>query len=175
MDVFQPGNKDLSRCFLMGSISGEIETAVFEKRFLRKDGHVVLGRISSSLVRDSRGKPLYFISHVQDVTERRRAEEALRQSATTLPSVFRATPASICIVKSRVFHSGNELLAVRRELDGNAQHFGLQFLPAIRNWTKPPLSGDTLSVKKDRHELTWRRDPERVQCRELTMQRRNFK
>jgi signal transduction histidine kinase len=48
-----------------------------EKRYLHKDGHVVWGLLSGSLVHDEEGEPLYFIGQLQDTTERKRAEEAL--------------------------------------------------------------------------------------------------
>jgi PAS domain S-box-containing protein len=51
-----------------------------EKRYIHKDGQVIWGHVTCSLVRDNAGKPLYFIAQVQDITERRRAEHALRES-----------------------------------------------------------------------------------------------
>ncbi len=38
------------------------------------------GACRVSLVRDASGSPLYFVVHVEDITERKRAEEALRES-----------------------------------------------------------------------------------------------
>jgi PAS domain S-box-containing protein len=51
-----------------------------EKRYLHKDGHVVWGLLSVSLVRDEVGGPKYFVSQVQDITERKRLERALREA-----------------------------------------------------------------------------------------------
>lgn len=51
-----------------------------EKRFLRKNGQVVWGCLNVSLVRSPGGEPQFAIKMVEDITERKRAEEALRES-----------------------------------------------------------------------------------------------
>jgi PAS domain S-box-containing protein len=51
-----------------------------EKRYIHRSGHVVWGRMRMSLVRDSVGNPRYFVVHVEDITKRKRAEEALCES-----------------------------------------------------------------------------------------------
>ncbi|MFI5165347.1 MAG: PAS domain S-box protein [Thermoanaerobaculales bacterium] len=61
-------------------LAGEIRGYQTEKRYFHKDGHVVWVFLSVSLVRDSVGRPLYFVSHFSDLTDRKRAEEALRHS-----------------------------------------------------------------------------------------------
>ncbi|MDA8216486.1 MAG: PAS domain S-box protein [Dehalococcoidales bacterium] len=53
---------------------GEIDTYRMQKRYFHSDGHVVWVLLSVALVRDSEGKPLYFISQIQDISERKRAE-----------------------------------------------------------------------------------------------------
>ncbi|MCX5999671.1 MAG: PAS domain S-box protein, partial [Chloroflexi bacterium] len=77
-DFTHAEDRDITPEFIRVALAGEVRSAVFEKRFCHRDGHVVLGRVSSALVRDARGNPLYFISHVQDITAHRQAEEALR-------------------------------------------------------------------------------------------------
>ena len=51
-----------------------------EKRYLHKSGRVVWGRLTASLVRDEAGRPEYNIAVIEDVTERKRAEEALQKA-----------------------------------------------------------------------------------------------
>src|SRR5919107_3137503 len=48
-----------------------------DKRFRHADGHTVGASLNVSLVKDSEGEPLYFVSQIQDITKRKRAEEAL--------------------------------------------------------------------------------------------------
>ena len=51
-----------------------------EMRFIHCMGNTVWVRVRPSLVRDPRGSPQYFVVHMEDITERKRAEEALRDS-----------------------------------------------------------------------------------------------
>lgn len=62
------------------ALAGEISQFDLEKRYRHRDGRTVWGWLSASLVRDAVGNPLYFVSQVQDLTERKRLEEQLRHS-----------------------------------------------------------------------------------------------
>jgi diguanylate cyclase (GGDEF)-like protein/PAS domain S-box-containing protein len=61
------------------------------KRYVRKDGRVVWTQISGSLVWLQSGQPQYFIYQIQDITDRIRAEEALRVSEERFRSIAEAT------------------------------------------------------------------------------------
>lgn len=49
-----------------------------EKRYQHKNGHVIWAMLTSSLVRDVRGRPLYFVSQIQDITQRKLAFDRIR-------------------------------------------------------------------------------------------------
>ena len=51
-----------------------------EKRYLQRDGSLVWAHVAASLVSGPDGEPLYWISVIQDLTERMRAEEQLKQA-----------------------------------------------------------------------------------------------
>jgi PAS domain S-box-containing protein len=61
-------------------LDGDARTAVMEKRFVTADGRVVWGLASVGLARDAEGRPQSYVVLVQDITERKRAEELLRES-----------------------------------------------------------------------------------------------
>jgi len=54
---------------------GELQTYTMEKRYLRKGGGEVWVNLTVSLVRDASGDPAYFIAVVEDISERKKAEE----------------------------------------------------------------------------------------------------
>lgn len=63
---------------------GELEIYDTEKRYRRSDGQVVWVHLTTSLHRDTAGRPDYCVSVVEDATERVAAREQLRQSAQML-------------------------------------------------------------------------------------------
>jgi PAS domain S-box-containing protein len=65
---------------LAESLRGDVPCYQVEKRYLTRDGNVMWGNQTASVVRGEDGAPLYGIVMVEDITERRRAEEALRRS-----------------------------------------------------------------------------------------------
>ena len=58
-------------------LAGEIEDIRIEKRYIRKDSEVLWGSLQVSLVRDENGAPEYLISAIQDITERKQAEQQI--------------------------------------------------------------------------------------------------
>jgi PAS domain S-box-containing protein len=60
-------------------VEGKRDQYQLEKRFYQKGGEAVWGQLTVSLVRNQNGEPQYAIGMVEDISERKRAEEALRQ------------------------------------------------------------------------------------------------
>ncbi len=69
-------------------IAGKTTDYQMVKRYIHKQGHQVWVLLSVSIVRDEHGKPLYFISQIQDITRRQQAEEALRASEEEYRATF---------------------------------------------------------------------------------------
>ncbi|MBE9085056.1 PAS domain S-box protein, partial [Tolypothrix sp. LEGE 11397] len=60
-------------------ITGEIQTFSLEKRYIRQDGAIVWANLTCSLVRDRLGAPKYFISVIEDISQRKQMEAELQQ------------------------------------------------------------------------------------------------
>ena len=71
-----PANREAIRLLL----TGESRTYTVEKRYLTRSGEVLWALVNVSLVSDAEGKPTHLIAAIQDITERKQAEAALRAS-----------------------------------------------------------------------------------------------
>ncbi|MDI1236650.1 MAG: PAS domain S-box protein [Polaromonas sp.] len=60
------------------ALAGEIDTYQREKRYLHRSGSVIWAALTCSMVRDAHGQPLHFILQLQDITERKLAEQLSR-------------------------------------------------------------------------------------------------
>jgi diguanylate cyclase (GGDEF)-like protein/PAS domain S-box-containing protein len=80
-DVTHPDDLDADLALLEETLAGERRGYEMVKRYLRADGSVMWAQLSVALVCDADGKPLHFVSHVDDITERRELEQRLTQLA----------------------------------------------------------------------------------------------
>jgi two-component system cell cycle sensor histidine kinase/response regulator CckA len=62
-------------------LAGECRSYTMEKRYLRPSGEVLWGLVNVSLVSGPEGQPAQFIATIQDITERKQAENTLRERA----------------------------------------------------------------------------------------------
>jgi len=74
-DITYSEDKDLGMSDLKLLMEGKTESSShIQKRYVHKDGFILWGEVSISLVRDSNNKPLYFLPVIADITERKQSE-----------------------------------------------------------------------------------------------------
>ena len=61
-------------------VRGEQPDYRLEKRYLRKDGSLAWVNVNMTIIRDAAGRPAQTIATIEDITQRKRAEQALRES-----------------------------------------------------------------------------------------------
>ncbi len=75
--ITHPDDVDLDAENRQRLLAGEISTYQIEKRYVHAWGHYIWVLVTVSLVRDDTGRPLYLISQVQDISERKAQERRL--------------------------------------------------------------------------------------------------
>lgn len=76
--VTHPEDAIVQRCLADDMLRGDIPQVRMDKRYLRKDGVLVWGRLTATLMRDADGEPTFIVGAVEDVTAQRRNTDSMR-------------------------------------------------------------------------------------------------
>jgi two-component system sensor histidine kinase UhpB len=79
-EITHPDDRELERRHKFRLLSEGGQSFQMEKRYICADGHIIWGQLSVSLLKDNMGNPLYYLGQLEDISERKRAEEELRAS-----------------------------------------------------------------------------------------------
>lgn len=94
-----PGDLQVDRELYESLMKRENSSYAIDKRYVRKDGTVVWGRLSVSLIRDEEDRPKYTAIICKDITEQRKGEEALIKAKEQYEKVVEDLPDLICRYK----------------------------------------------------------------------------
>jgi PAS domain S-box-containing protein len=73
-----PDDAIMQERLLRELVQGQRPSIQIEKRYRRKDGETVWGRLTATLARHPNGEPWFVVGIVENISARRRADEALR-------------------------------------------------------------------------------------------------
>jgi PAS domain S-box-containing protein len=76
-DIAHSDFKVVSPEFIKNATNGTTSQTKFEKSYFHKNGSIVCCLVRSSLIKDEKNNPLFFISHIQDITDKKIAESIL--------------------------------------------------------------------------------------------------
>jgi PAS domain S-box-containing protein len=93
--ITHPDDLDANLGYVHRMLDGSLSHCHMEKRYLHKDGHTIWVLLSLSLVRDAAGRPLHFVSQMQDITEQKQLTEDLRWAREDLQAILDNVPARI--------------------------------------------------------------------------------
>jgi PAS domain S-box-containing protein len=120
-------------------LGGRTDGYAMEKRFIRRDGDVLHAAIAVRAERDAQGQAERFFAIVEDISERRRAEESLRIKEAALDSALSGI--ALADPQGRLTYVNPALCAmwhVTRE-----QAVGT---PAAGYWSDPQLTGQAFAI-----------------------------
>jgi PAS domain S-box-containing protein len=79
-DITHPEDLDKDMDFVKQVLEGRIKTYSMEKRYFKKDGSIVWIDLTVALMRDEGGIPDFFISVIQDISERVKIKQELEET-----------------------------------------------------------------------------------------------
>ncbi len=83
---------------IMQLLNGTVKNINFEKRYVHKHGYLIWAQVTSSLVRNTSGEPLYFISQLQNINHRKQMEGELKESERFAHGTVDSLSAHIAII-----------------------------------------------------------------------------
>src|SRR5215471_11689526 len=86
-DITYPGDLEQNIASWLHFTRGGSSQYRVEKRYVRKDGSIIWGEITATMLRDAQGQPLRTVSMIQDITERRLSEAVFQSQKSALEMV----------------------------------------------------------------------------------------
>jgi PAS domain S-box-containing protein len=107
-EVTHPDDVETGMELVRQALEGKTDTFGTEKRYIRRDGTSVWANVTVRLLRTIDGKPKYFISVIEDISERKRAEEERRKLEEQLRQSQKLE--SLGVLAGGIAHDFNNLL-----------------------------------------------------------------
>ncbi|NJD22480.1 MAG: PAS domain S-box protein [Melioribacter sp.] len=87
-EITHPEDIEKSSSYVKALLEGEIDSASFEKRYIHKNKKIVWTEVNTTLLKDNSNNPLFFITSMNDITERKNNEAALLESEKKYRKIF---------------------------------------------------------------------------------------
>ncbi len=99
LTITHPEDLEKAKPYIRQVIQGEIDSFKLEIRYLKKNQHTLWGNLTMMAMRDKAGEILCILSMVEDITERKQAEEAVRHSEERFRAIIEDQTELICRLK----------------------------------------------------------------------------
>jgi diguanylate cyclase (GGDEF)-like protein/PAS domain S-box-containing protein len=139
-DVTHPAHRSVTEAVFDNALERGLPRQSYEKRYLRPDGTEVVASVHTSLSHDEAGRPLYFFTQCEDITERRRTERELAARARQQEAVARLGQAAL--------RSSDVMELVDEAIPVMAATLGVEFVTVLE------LAGD--DTLRPLHGVGWR-------------------
>jgi PAS domain S-box-containing protein len=92
VELIHPTERETGRAKMLALLASKVQSVDVERHYRRKDGTEFWGHLAGKRFYDIHGSELGLIGVLSDVTERKRAEDALRKSEKMLQTIIDAEP-----------------------------------------------------------------------------------
>ncbi|MBE9041311.1 PAS domain S-box protein [Oscillatoriales cyanobacterium LEGE 11467] len=104
-EITHPDDLEVDLSYVEQLLCNRIASYTLEKRYIHKNGMNVWINLTVSLVRDSTGKPKYFIAAIEDIGDRKRFEASLRESEERFRTLADSAPVLIWVSDTQQGHT----------------------------------------------------------------------
>lgn len=96
-EITHPDDLEADLAYVQALLDGQRDTYRMEKRYFHRLGHMIYIQLDVSIVRDEYNRPLHFISMIQDITQQKFNEAALRRSRTKFKKLLENLPTAVVV------------------------------------------------------------------------------
>lgn len=94
-EITHPDDIQKNAELLDETIQGTKKIARLEKRYICRDGNILWADVSTALMKNPIGEPLYYITYIQNITEKKKAEQKLSESEERFRTIFENASVSL--------------------------------------------------------------------------------
>jgi PAS domain S-box-containing protein len=116
-DITHPDFNTDSPEFIKNATEGTISNTEFEKNYFHKNGSVITSLVRSSSVMDKENNALFFISHVQDITDKKNAEKILLEQKEELQKLNSEKDKFFSIIAHDLMNPFNSIISFSNLLE----------------------------------------------------------
>jgi PAS domain S-box-containing protein len=127
-----PDDLALERPLVEQVLAGGTDGYEIEKRYIRSNGGIIWARVIAAVLREGTGAPRSALAIIEDITDRRRAEEMLKESEAKYRNLVELSPDAILIHLDRAIVFANPTAAALVGVGSPDELIGRPILDLVR-------------------------------------------
>ena len=141
-DLTHKDDLESDRKSMQKLLNKEIDTYRTEKRYVRKNGDIIWVKLSVSLLCDSSGNPLYFVSITQDISQIKMLMFELEMKKNEFENIIKFAPNPMMI-----YSEDGDVLMLNEAFKA-LTGYTITDIPTIRHWNKNLKGAKNITEKK---------------------------
>ena len=143
-ELTHPDDLELDLKYVREMLAKKIKTYQLDKRYIHASGHPVWVSLHVSLIWDSNDKPQYFIAQIQDISQRRKAEEELAKYQEKLEEIVKERTSKLENTNKKL----SEEISIRKKTEDQLHRLSKVFTDAMDPIIIEDLSGKVIDMNE---------------------------